>query len=219
MKMRALDNCRRLCRPRAVPARQAVGAIVGPYRIDSVAVPRRSSVTTNKTAQEAVRGFGQVADQLRHRDRDRPRRGASGPRPARGSAAQPHPHRAVPLPDPERHHLRQRRLSHRGRQGARASPIIAALMAERDRLRAERAAGRHRHRDLPRAERRQLAFEPLLNPSNEPRRPGWIPAASRSIALGAITALIAHLGSGQGHETLAATVVGEVLGSIPTASA
>ena len=42
-------------------------------------------------------------------------------------------------------------------------------------------------------------------------RPGWIPAASMSMALGFVTVTIHTTSSGQGHETLVGTVVGEVL--------
>ena len=44
-----------------------------------------------------------------------------------------------------------------------------------------------------------------------PPRPGWIPAASMIDGLGFVTVTIHNTSSGQGHETLVATVIGEVL--------
>ena len=121
MKMRALDNVGAYAGRSPFQLGKPVGAIVGPYRIGSVQY-RAIAVTTNKTVQEAVRAFGQsptnyaiertideVAnrlglDRLEVRRRNLIRQGG------------------VPLHDPERLDLRQRRLPHRDRQGAGALP-------------------------------------------------------------------------------------------------
>ena len=59
MKMRALDNAGAYAGRAPFQLGKPIGAIVGPYRIGSVAY-QAISVTTNKAVQEAVRGFGQA---------------------------------------------------------------------------------------------------------------------------------------------------------------
>src|SRR5262249_3670923 len=58
MKMQALDNVGAYAGRAPFQLGKPVGAIVGPYKIQSVEY-RAQSVTTNKAVQEAVRGFGQ----------------------------------------------------------------------------------------------------------------------------------------------------------------
>ena len=136
MKMRALENVGAYAGRSPFQLGKPIGAIVGPYKIKSVKY-QAIAVVTNKTTHDAVRGFGQgptnlalercmdeVANvlgldplEIRRRNMIRARR--------------------IPLSDPERHDLRQRRLSHRHRQGDRAVPATIALKQERDRLRAE----------------------------------------------------------------------------------
>src|SRR5471030_404829 len=58
MKMRALDNVGAYAGRSPFQLGKPIGAIVGPYRINSVAY-RAIAVTSNKTVQEAVRAFGQ----------------------------------------------------------------------------------------------------------------------------------------------------------------
>jgi hypothetical protein len=154
MKMRALDNVGAYAGRAPFQLGKPIGAIVGPYRIESVQY-RALSVMTNKAAQEAVRGFGQsptnyaietAIDKVAAGDRHRP---------ARGAAAQFHPQGGIPLLDPERHALRQRRLSYGGRQGAGACRLAGAGARARPSARI-RIARRHRDRRMPGAERRQL---------------------------------------------------------------
>ena len=59
MKIRALDNAGAYAGRAPFQLGKPIGAIVGPYRIESVQY-RAQSVTTNKAVQEAVRGFGQA---------------------------------------------------------------------------------------------------------------------------------------------------------------
>jgi 2-furoyl-CoA dehydrogenase large subunit len=57
------------------------------------------------------------------------------------------------------------------------------------------------------------AFEPLLNPKNETTT--WMDSCLVRVDLsGAITGIMGTSSSGQGHETLVSTVVGEILGAI-----
>ena len=59
MKMRALDDVGAYAGRAPFQFGKPIGAIVGPYRIGSVEY-EPISVTTNKTPEEAVRGFGQA---------------------------------------------------------------------------------------------------------------------------------------------------------------
>ena len=59
MKMRALENVGAYAGRSPFQLGKPIGAIVGPYRIKSVQY-RAVAVVTNKTTQEAVRGFGQA---------------------------------------------------------------------------------------------------------------------------------------------------------------
>src|SRR5262249_27020537 len=78
--MRAPDNGGADPRVSPFQLRQPIGAIVGPYRIQSVQY-RAIAVTSNKTVQEAVRAFGQsptnyaieraIEEVARHRGLDR----------------------------------------------------------------------------------------------------------------------------------------------------
>src|SRR5258708_23218636 len=59
MTIRVLENAGAYARRTTFQLGKPIGAIVGPYRIESVQY-RAQSVTTNKAVQEAVRGFGQA---------------------------------------------------------------------------------------------------------------------------------------------------------------
>ena len=90
MRMRAIDNVGAYAGRSPLQLGKPVGAIVGPYRIG--ASPYHAiAVTTNKTPQEAVRGFGQAPTNYAIETRHRPRRRDAGPRPAGGPAPQLHP--------------------------------------------------------------------------------------------------------------------------------
>ena len=73
IKIRALDNVGAYAGRSPFQLGKPVGAIVGPYHIES-AQYHPISVTTNKAAQEAVRGIGTISDELRNRDNYRTRR-------------------------------------------------------------------------------------------------------------------------------------------------
>src|SRR5258707_1271480 len=80
MKLRALDNLGAYAGRSPFQLGKPIGAIVGPYRIQSVQY-RAIAVTSNKTVQEAVRAFGQsptnyaiervIEEVARHRGLDR----------------------------------------------------------------------------------------------------------------------------------------------------
>ena len=104
MRMRAIDNVGAYAGRSPLQLGKPVGAIVGPYRIGAVAY-HAIAVTSNKTPQEAVRGFGQSPTNYAIETGHRPRRRDAGPRSAGGAAPQLHPRRGVSLFDPQRHHL------------------------------------------------------------------------------------------------------------------
>ena len=171
MKMRALDNVGAYAGRSPFQLGKPIGSIVGPYKIKSVQY-RAIAVVTNKTTQEAVRGFGQgptnfAIERVDGRGRERAR-----PRPLEVRRRNLIRARGISLPDPERHHLRQRRLSHRRSTRCWRIPTTSAD-AERDRLRRGQA-GRHRHRGLPGAGRHGSPF-PMPSrpvPCGRVRNPG-----------------------------------------------
>ena len=90
----------------------------------------------------------------------------------------------------------------------------AALTAERDRLRAEGLCAGIGIAACLEPSGGNSSFEPLLNENN--RTSTWMEGSRVIIdALGGVTVTIHTTSSGQGHETLAATVVGEELGIDP----
>ena len=95
MKMRALDNVGAYAGRSPFQLGKPVGAIVGPYRINSVQY-QAIAVITNKTVQEAVRGVRPGADQLRDRANDRRGRDTRSASTGWSSPAQPDPHEEFP---------------------------------------------------------------------------------------------------------------------------
>ncbi|HMK80809.1 MAG TPA: xanthine dehydrogenase family protein molybdopterin-binding subunit [Xanthobacteraceae bacterium] len=208
MKMRALDNVGAYAGRAPFQLGKPIGAIVGPYRIESVQY-RALSVMTNKAAQEAVRGFGQsptnyaietaidrVAaalglDRLEVRRRNFIRREEfpylipSGTRYDSG----------------DYHTVVDKVLAHAD---------WPALERERDRLRATGMLAGIGIAACLEPSGGNSSFEPLLNEKNTTTT--WMDSCRIMIdGLGHVTVTIHTTSSGQGHETLAATVVGEVL--------
>ncbi len=155
MKMRALDNVGAYAGRSPFQLGKPISAIVGPYRIKSVQY-QAIAVTHQQDRAGGGARLRPVADQLRDRAHDRRGGEPSRSRPPRGAAAQPDPHsEEFPYLIPsgttydsgDYHTVIDKVL---------AQADYAALIAERDRLRAAGAAGRHRHRRVPGAERRQL---------------------------------------------------------------
>ena len=154
MKMRALDNVGAYAGRSPFQLGKPISAIVGPYRINSVQY-QAIAVLSNKTTQEAVRAFGQsptnfaieraIEEVAKHRGLDR-------------------------IEVRRRNFIRKEQFPYLMPSGTTydsgdyhtvvdkvlAQADYAALIAERDRLRSQGTARRHRHRRLPRAERRQF---------------------------------------------------------------
>jgi 2-furoyl-CoA dehydrogenase large subunit len=208
MRMRALDNVGAYAGRSPFQLGKPVSAIVGPYRIKSVAY-RAIAVTTNKTVQEAVRAFGQsptnyaiertieeVAnalglDRLEVRRRNLIR------------------HEEFPYLIPsgstydsgDYHAVIDKVL-------ARAN--YSKLVAERDALRAQGLLAGIGISACLEPSGGNSSFEPLLNPKNATTT--WMDSCRISVDLnGTISAAMHTTSSGQGHETLVGTVVGEVL--------
>ncbi len=208
MKMRALDTVGGYAGRAPFQLGKPVGAIVGPYRIES-AQYHAVSVTTNKAVQEAVRGFGQSPTNY---------------------AIETAIDRVAEALDLDRIEVRKRNFIRSdefpylipsgtrydsGDYHAVADKVLAEvnwpeLVAERDRLRSEGQMAGIGISACLEPSGGNSSFEPLLNPANTTTT--WMDSCRISIdGVGHITATIHTTSSGQGHETLAATVIGEVL--------
>jgi len=208
MKMRALDNCGAYAGRAPFQLGKPIGAIVGPYRIESVQY-RAMSVLTNKAAQEAVRGFGQ------------------SPTNYAIETAIDKVATAVGLDRLEvrrRNFIRREEFPYLIPSGTRydsgdyhtvVDKVLAhvdwpALTRERDRLRQEGMLAGIGIAACLEPSGGNSSFEPLLNEKNTTTT--WMDSCRIMIdGLGHVTVTIHTTSSGQGHETLAATVVGEVL--------
>jgi CO/xanthine dehydrogenase Mo-binding subunit len=208
MKMRALDNVGAYAGRAPFQLGKPVGAIVGPYRIGSVQY-RAQAVTSNKAAQEAVRGFGQAPtnyaietaidkvaatlalDRIEVRRRNFIRKEEFPyliPSGTRYDSGDYHTVVAKVLAHADYDALKREQETLRV-QGLLAGIGIAACL--------EPSGG-------------NSSFEPLLNETNTTTT--WMESARIHVdGLGGVTVAIHTTSSGQGHETLAATVVGEVL--------
>ncbi len=208
MRMRALDNVGAYVGRSPLQLGKPIGAIVGPYRIGAVAY-HAIAVTTNKTPQEAVRGFGQsptnyaietgidrVAeavgiDRLEVRRRNFIR-------------TEQFPYlipSGTTYDSGDYHAVVRKTLDHANWQ---------SLIAERDRLRASGLLAGIGVASCLEPSGGNSSFEPLLNAKNTTTT--WMESCRiMADALGTVTVTIHTTSSGQGHETLAATVAGEVL--------
>jgi CO/xanthine dehydrogenase Mo-binding subunit len=214
MRMRALDNAGAYAGRAPFQLGKPIGAIVGPYRIGSVEY-RAMSVTSNKAVQEAVRGFGQAPTNY---------------------AIETAMDRVAAHLGLDRVELRRRNLIRAdqfpylipsgstydsGDYHAVVDKVLAhadygALVAERDRLRGEGLAAGIGVAACLEPSGGNSSFEPLLNERN--RTSTWMEGSRITVdALGTVSVAIHTTSSGQGHETLAATVVGEELGIEPDA--
>ena len=208
MKMRALDNVGAYAGRSPFQLGKPVGAIVGPYRINSVQY-QAIAVVTNKTVQEAVRAFGQsptnyaiertieeVANKLGLDRLEARRRNLIR-------------HEDFPYLIPSGSTYDS------GNYQAVIDKVLVqadytALIAERDRLRGQGLLAGIGIAACLEPSGGNSSFEPLLNPKNATTT--WMDSCRISIDLtGAITATMHTTSAGQGHETLVATVVGEVL--------
>src|SRR6266540_4324838 len=208
MKMRALDNVGAYAGRSPFQLGKPIGAIVGPYRINSVQY-RAIAVTSNKTVQEAVRAFGQsptnyaieraIEEVARHRGLDR-----LEVRRRNLIRAEQFPYlipSGTTYDSGDYHAVIDKVI-------ARAN--YAGLLAERDRLRRQDVLAGIGMAACLEPSGANSTFEPLLNPKNETTT--YSDSCRINVDLsGAVTATIHTLSAGQGHETLVATVIGEVL--------
>jgi CO/xanthine dehydrogenase Mo-binding subunit len=208
MKMRALDNVGAYAGRSPFQLGKPIGAIVGPYRIRSVQY-RAIAVTSNKTVQEAVRGFGQSPTNYaieRTIDEVANRLGLDRLEVRRRNLIR---HDEFPYTIPsgtaydsgDYHTVIDKVL-------ARAS--YQSLIDERDRLRGQGLLAGIGIAACLEPNGGNSSFEPLLNPKINTTT--WMESCRVSIdGTGTITATVHTTSSGQGHETLVSTAVGEVL--------
>jgi 2-furoyl-CoA dehydrogenase large subunit len=208
MKMRALDNVGAYAGRSPFQLGKPIGAIVGPYRIKSVQY-QAIAVVSNKTVQEAVRGFGQsptnyaiertideVANKLGLDRLEVRRRNLIG-------------HEEFPYLIPSGSTYDS------GDYHAVIDKVLARmdyreLITERDRLRSQGTLAGIGIAACLEPSGGNSSFEPLLNPKLGTTT--WMESCRISIDLvGSITATMHTTSAGQGHETLVGTVVGEVL--------
>ncbi len=208
MKMRALENVGAYAGRSPFQLGKPIGAIVGPYKIASVEY-RAIAVVTNKTTQDAVRGFGQGPTNLaleRTMDEVANVLGLD------------------PLEIRKRNLIRHDEFPYLIPSGTtydsgNYETVIAKVLAdtgyddlkaERDRL---RAAGKLAGIGLAAClepSGGNATFEALLNPAITTST--FMDSCRINIdGMGAITATMHTTSSGQGHETLLGTVIGEVL--------
>ncbi|HXQ52338.1 MAG TPA: xanthine dehydrogenase family protein molybdopterin-binding subunit [Stellaceae bacterium] len=208
MRMCALDDVGAHAGRAPFQLGKPVSAIVGPYRIASVEY-EPISVVTNKTPEEAVRGFGQAPtnfaietgmdlvarqlgiDRIELRRRNLIRRDQFPYQIPSGSTYDSGDYHAVldkALAEADYPALVRRRDAARAKGGLAGIGIACCL---------EPSGG-------------NSAFEPLLNPKNETTT--WMESCQVKIdGSGAIVASMGTSSAGQGHETLLSTIVGETL--------
>ena len=212
MKMRAIDDIGAYSGRAPLQLGKPVGAIVGPYRIASVEY-EAISVLTNKTPQEAVRGFGQAPTNY---------------------AIETGMEKVARFLGLDRVELRRRNLIGKDEfpylipsgttydSGDYATVLdkalgvvpMAQLERERDALRSQGLLAGIGVSTCLEPSGGNSSFEPLFNPKNKTTT--WMDSCLVRIDLsGAVTALMATSTSGQAHETLVSTVVGEVLQILP----
>jgi 2-furoyl-CoA dehydrogenase large subunit len=207
-KIRAVDDVGAYAGRAPFQLGKPITAICGPYQIPAVEYDA-TSVLTNKTPQEAVRGFGQsptnfamertvdrVAaflkmDRIALRKKNLIRRDQFPYTIPSGSAYDSGDYHAV-------------------LDKALAAIDYPALLAARE---AARKAGRLAGIGLSTClepSGGNSAFEVLLNPKNETTT--WMDSCLVRIDLaGSVTGVINTSSSGQGHESLVSTVIGEIL--------
>jgi 3-oxo-Delta1-steroid hydratase/dehydrogenase large subunit len=208
MKMRALENVGAYAGRSPFQLGKPIGAIVGPYKIKSVQY-RAIAVVTNKTTQDAVRGFGQGPTNLaleRCMDEVANVLGLD------------------PLEVRQRNLIRHEEFPYLIPSGTTydsgdyhtvidkvlANTSYEALKAERDRLRGEGKLAGIGIAACLEPSGGNATFEALLNPNITTST--FMDSCRINVdGVGAITATMHTTSSGQGHETLVGTVIGEVL--------
>jgi 2-furoyl-CoA dehydrogenase large subunit len=208
MKMRALENVGAYAGRSPFQLGKPVGAIVGPYKIQSVQY-RAVAVVTNKTTQDAVRGFGQAPTNValeRTMDEVANVLGLDRLEIRRRNMIR---HDEFPYLIPsgttydsgDFHAVIDKVVAHTSYEG---------LKAERDALRAQGMLAGIGIAACLEPSGGNATFEALLNPKVQTST--YMDSCRVNVdGLGAITAMMHTTSSGQGHETLVGTVIGEVL--------
>ncbi len=208
LKIRALDDCGAHAGRAPLQLGKPVGAICGPYRIKSVEY-EAISVTTNKTPQEAVRGFGQSPTNFAIENTIDRVAAALGM--DRLAVRRLNLIRADEFPylipsgstydSGDFHTVLDKALT---------AADYPSLVARRDEARRQGKLAGIGISTCLEPSGGNSAFEPLFNPKNETTT--WMEACSVKVdGAGAVVVSMNTTSSGQGHETLASTVVGEVL--------
>ncbi len=208
MKMRALENVGAYAGRSPFQLGKPIGAIVGPYKIKSVQY-RAMAVVTNKTTQEAVRGFGQGPTNLAlERTIDEVANALGLDR----------------LEIRRRNMIRREEFPYTIPSGTTydsgdyhtvidkvlANTSYEELKKERDRLRADGKLAGIGIAACLEPSGGNATFEALLNPAITTST--FMDSCRINVdGLGTITASMHTTSSGQGHETLLGTVIGEVL--------
>ena len=208
MRMRALDDIGAYSGRSPLQLGKPVGAIVGPYRIQSVAY-EAIAVMTNKTPQEAVRGFGQAPTNY---------------------AIETGLDKVARFLGMDRIELRRRNLIGKDEfpylipsgthydsgdydtvlTKALNAANYAQIVAERDALRAKGWLAGIGISTCLEPSGGNSSFEPLFNPKNKTTT--WMDSCLVRVDLsGSVTALMGTSTSGQAHETMVSTVVAEIL--------
>ncbi|MCS6891954.1 MAG: xanthine dehydrogenase family protein molybdopterin-binding subunit [Rhodovarius sp.] len=208
MRLRALDDVGAYAGRSPFQLGKPVGAIVGPYMIGSVAY-EAISVLTNKTPQEAVRGFGQSPTNYAIE--------TGIDRIARFLGLDRIEIRRRNLIPPERfpYRIPSGTVYDSGDYARVMDKALAAapyeeLLRQREALRAAGKLAGIGIATCLEPSGGNSSFEPLFNPKN--RTTTWMDSCLIRVDLnGAVTAIMATSSSGQAHETLVSTVVGEVL--------
>src|SRR6266849_1170297 len=208
MKMRALDNVGAYAGRSPFQLGKPIGAIVGPYKIQSVQY-RAVAVTSNKAAQEAVRGSGQAPTNYAIETAIDKVAAATGlarieVRRRNFIAKDEFPY-LIPsgstYDSGDYHTVVDKVFAHID---------FAAMEKERDRLRAQGLLAGIGMAACLEPSGANSTFEPLLNEKNTTTT--WMDSCRIVIdGLGFVTVTIHNTSSGQGHETLVSTVIGEVL--------
>ena len=212
MKIRAIDDIGAYSGRSPLQLGKPVGAIVGPYRIRSVEY-EAIAVLTNKTPQEAVRGFGQSPTNY---------------------AIETGVDRISRFLNMDRIEVRKKNLISKDEfpylipsgtsydSGDYEAVLMKALNAakindliiQRDQLRKSGLLAGIGISTCLEPSGGNSSFEPLFNTKNQTTT--WMDSCLVRIDLsGSITAVMGTSTSGQAHETLVSTVVGEVLDHEP----
>ncbi len=212
MRMRALEDIGAYSGRSPLQLGKPVGAIVGPYKIHSVEYDA-VAVLTNKTPQEAVRGFGQAPTNYAiETGIDKIARFLSVDRVdlRRRNFIQKE---EFPYLIPSGTHYDSGDYTTVLGKALDAAPI-QELLKHQASLRAQGQLAGIGISTCLEPSGGNSSFEPLFNPKNETTT--WMDSCLIRVDLGGtVTALMGTSSSGQSHETLVSTVVGEVLERLP----